>query len=292
MELSQLRGFLAVAKTQHVTRAAQDLHVAQPALSQSIHRLEKELQVPLFAAKGRNIVLTEYGRFLQSQLEPLLTTLDAIPNELSIMANLENATIHLNVLAASTLVTQAIIEYKRLNHNVHFQLLQNKEAKLFDIEVTTTFFSKKVETLLSNQFVCTERIFLAVPNDSRFCKRKTIALSEVKNESFISLAGSKQLRTICDSFCTQAGFQPNIVFESDNPTAVKNMIAANIGIGFWPEFTWGTLSNDDILLLPIEAPLCKRDLLLTYHNNKAQNKEVETFFHFLTDYILVRKTLS
>ena len=56
MELTQLRYFAAVAELQHVTRAAERMHVAQPAITKSIHRLEDELGVPLIASRGRNIV--------------------------------------------------------------------------------------------------------------------------------------------------------------------------------------------------------------------------------------------
>ena len=77
MELTQIKYFLEVAESQHITKSAQKLHIAQPALSQSIHRLEKELRVPLFVPKGRNIVLTEYGKYLRQKLEPVMSELDA-----------------------------------------------------------------------------------------------------------------------------------------------------------------------------------------------------------------------
>ena len=109
MELTQLKYFLEVAESQHITKSAQKLHIAQPALSQSIRRLETELRVPLFASKGRNIVLTEYGKYLKEKLQPVIEELDSIPSQLQTMAKLESETIHLNVLAASTLVTEAII---------------------------------------------------------------------------------------------------------------------------------------------------------------------------------------
>ena len=109
MEITQIKYFLEVAQSQHITASAEKLHIAQPALSQAIHRFEKSLGVPLFEAKGRNIVLTEYGKFLQEQLTPIVEQLDKLPEMLQTMAKLNSETIHLNVLAASNLVTNAII---------------------------------------------------------------------------------------------------------------------------------------------------------------------------------------
>lgn len=65
MELAQIRYFLEVARTKHMTNSARNLHITQPALTQAIHRLENDLGVPLFVPKGRNIMLTEYGKYLQ-----------------------------------------------------------------------------------------------------------------------------------------------------------------------------------------------------------------------------------
>ena len=68
MEILQLKYFYALAQTQHVTRTAQQLHIAQPALTQTIHRLENELEVKLFKSSGRNIILTEYGTYLMNKI--------------------------------------------------------------------------------------------------------------------------------------------------------------------------------------------------------------------------------
>ena len=114
MELLQLEYFYAVAQNQHMTRTAEQLHIAQPSLTQSIRRLEKELGVPLFYHSGRNIALTEYGVALQEALTPVLKTLHQIPNQLQHLAQERETTIRLNVLAASTLVTQALISYKKI----------------------------------------------------------------------------------------------------------------------------------------------------------------------------------
>ena len=288
VESSQLRYFLETARTQHITKSANKLHIAQPALSKSIHRLEEELGVPLFMKKGRNIILTDYGRYLQNELTPIINSIDNIPSAIEKMAKIERKTIRLSVQAASTLITQAIIEYKRTFPDVNFHLIQNPDDELFDIEITTNLFynNNKRE---HNVFVCTENIFLAVPNTGDNINKTAIKLTEVKNEGFISLFGSKQLRIICDKFCHHAGFEPKIIFDSDSPDAVKNMIAANMGIGFWPEFSWGKIDTQQVKLLKIINPICKRDIVITYKNIKSSDSVAENFFNYLIDYVKNKK---
>ncbi len=286
MELQQIRYFLEVADSQHVTQSAQKLHIAQPALTQAIHRLEKEMGVPLFLPRGRGIVLSEAGRYLKSRLEPMMKELDSLPDQLRTMAALSCETIHLNVLAASTLMTEAIIEYRTSHDGISFQMMQNDESELYDIAVTTKLFYQAREDEEDDRYICTERIFLAVPNSEKYRGRATIRLAEMKDEGFISLQGSRQMRWICDKFCQHAGFQPRIIFESDNPAAVRNMIASNMGVGFWPEFSWGRIQSGQVLLLEIEEPACRRDLLFTLKRNKINNAHVEDFFRFLKEYCL------
>ena len=287
MELTQIKYFLEAARTQHITKSAQRLHIAQPALSKAIHNLEQELGVPLFMRRGRNIRLTQYGEYLRDKLSPVMTAVDGIPDELSHMTEIESKTIRLAVSAASTLVTQAIIEYKRKNPLVNFHVIQNPDNELFDIEITTApIYEKAVD---ESVFVCTEKIFIAVADNEKYDNIDCINLEQIKDEGFISLFGSKQLRSICDSFCQIAGFAPSIIFESDSPDAVKNMIAASIGIGFWPEFTWGSTNNSHIKLIEIVSPICKRDIIIKHKSIKKDTKITESFFQFLKEYFLSRK---
>ena len=284
MELNQIRYFLEVAKTQHITNSAKKLHIAQPSLTQAIHRLEESVGVPLFVSKGRNITLTEYGKYLEKKLIPIIDELDSLPEKLHVMAKLADKTIHLNVLAASALVTDAIIEYKREHKDINFQLLQNNQENLYDIEITTkaSDSSNNEEKLQGkNEFICHEKIYLAVPNNEKYKGRTSIDLREMMDEGFISLAGSKQFSAICEKFCHTLGVKPKIIFESDNPSAVKNMIMANMGVGFWPQFTWGSVDKEHVKLLEIEGVLCQRDIVISYNLNKQDNSNVIDFYDFL-----------
>lgn len=284
MEITEIRYFLEVAETQHITASAERLHIAQPALSRSIHKLEKSLGVKLFESKGRNIVLTESGKYLQEKLKPILCRLDELPEDLKRIAKLQDETIHLNVLAASPFITSAIIEYKSRHENLNFQLLQNSESDIFDIEITTRAGYTKTAEEKQNRFVCNEKIFLAVPKNDYFRSKSSISLKEAGEFGFIRVSGARQFGSICDRFCRNAEITPRIIFESDNLTAVRNMIAANMGVGFWPEFTWGRLDSDSVKLLEITDPSCSRDLIINYNQRRADGKKTVDFFNFLMAY--------
>lgn len=284
MELSQMRYFLTAAKTQHITKAAEQLHIAQPALTKAIHNLERELGVSLFTKKGRNVILTQYGVLLRDKLQPIQDALDALPREFESAALTENRTVRLAVLAASSFVTDAIIAYRKVCPEAIFHVLQSPLNEQYDIEITTIPHVTQKTELVDSCCVRTEEIFLAVPNTGKYDKLESIALKDMKEEGFISLSGAKQLRTICDGFCKSVGFTPNIVFDSDSPSAVKNMIAANLGVGFWPEFTWGEVLNPNVRLLPIIQPSCKRDLVFRRVDCDNSKAYVTDFFEFLCSY--------
>lgn len=276
MELTQLRYFLSVATTQHMTRSAELLHIAQPALSKAIAGLEKELGVPLFERRGRNIVLTSCGALLRDRLLPLTQEIDRLPQELKRLMQQEEQTLRIQVLSASLPVTEAIIAYRRTHPKVHFHLLQNDTASA-DIVITSRL-SSQIPSGVGH--VLEEEIYLAVPDEAAYRDVETVPLSAMKERSFISLAGSRQLRILCDRFCRQAGFVPDTVFESDNPSSVKNMIEAGLGVGFWPAYAWGQRPEGSVRLLHI-APLCRRELLFSCHPSAGNRPLAEDFFDFL-----------
>lgn len=296
MELTHLKYFLEVARTEHVTQSAKTLCIVQPALTHALHKLEEELGVKLFKTQGRNVKLTEIGEYFYKKVKPLYEDIESLPAQLRAMENEQSATVNLNVLAASSFVTNAVILYKRNDPDLRFNLVQNEETTLYDICVRTYANYKAAVRHYSGEdpkdenFVCTENIYLAVPNTAQYRKRDSISLKELQETNFIGLYGSKQLRSIFNEYCERIGFKTHITFESDNALAVKDAIASGIGVGFWPEFSWGRVNNRRIRLLKITDAEFKRDIVITLRKNKQDNSRSERFYQFLTG--LLRRASS
>lgn len=280
MELLQLRYFLTAAEYEHMTKAAQALHIAQPALSQSIKHLEEELGMPLFERKNRGIRLNAAGRLLKEELLPLIETLDDLPLRLKAAEQTFAKTIHLNLLAASLFITQAIISFKKKYPEVIFRLQQNAEETDYDLCITCT----SAERIPKNsQLLLEEQILLAVPKDSTYADKEVVELKQMAKEGFISFSEAKPFRLICDEYCRKAGFVPRIIFESDNQEAIRNLIESKLGVAFWPEFSWGKLTGENAKLLKMKAPDCVRRIYAVCNPRQGNEVYVEAFLRHLMD---------
>lgn len=281
MELQQLKYFLKTAEMEHITRASEELHIAQPALTQCIHRLESELGTPLFERKGRNIKLNQDGIDFKKKLEPLIFALENLSEEFKNRRTRHIPPVKIEISAGSDIIGNLLIEFKEKNPEIAFNLTQGKSSGS-QISITTSAYDA---VLQPEDAVFTEEIFLAVPLSSLFARKPEIDLKDVAGENFIAFAGSKPLRQICDSFCKNAGFTPSVVFESDSPMLIRKLIEGGMGIGFWPAFSWGSFTSTKALLLPVKNSVCKRNLIVHITEEGTQNPHAVKFYTYMISYL-------
>lgn len=281
MDIQKLKYFYTAAELLHITKAAEVLHISQPSLTQAIHFLEDELGVPLFQRSGRRIELTAYGEHLRNRLSLLLPEFDGLRGEMQQLRDTTTKTVKLNILAASTFVINTIVEYKKKNPDVILDFEQNERKYDCDILISTNGLAPDQRKTPTDRCIKKERIYLAVPKDSKYAAMPALDLSMVQNESFVMLSSTRLFGAICNKYCSIAGFTPKILFESDSPTAVQNIISMGAGIAFWPEYSWGRLHNKNLTLVEIGNPTCERDLIIELYNRQPRSVYAADFYRFL-----------
>ncbi len=287
MELLQLRYFLAVAESEHMTNTAKLLHIAQPALTQSIHRLEQELGVRLFERAGRGIRLSPAGAYVRDRVKPAMETLENVARDVQLFQQGEQGVVRVGVHAASGVAIDGIAAYSELNPHVSFEVTQDERERHRDVIVTT--ITPRGSSTVENAVEKTpfsERIGIAVPAGSTF--GETASLSDFASERFIALAGSRRFREVCDTFCARRAFTPHIAFESDNPLVVKKMIGLGLGVGFWPDHSWGDLDPKSCRLVHLQEPEFTRDVIVAKTSRCTPDSEAQRFYEFLLDYVAKR----
>ena len=287
MELLQLRYFLAVAESEHMTNTAKQLHIAQPALTQSIHRLEQELGVSLFERAGRGIRLSPAGAYVRDRVKPAMETLENVARDVQLFQQGEQSVVRVGVHAASGVAIDGIAAYSELNPHVSFEITQDERERHRDVIVTTITprGSSTVENA-AEKTPFSERIGIAVPAGSAL--GDTASLADFANERFIALAGSRRFREVCDTFCAHRAFTPHIAFESDNPLVVKKMIGLGLGVGFWPDHSWGDLDPKSCRLVHLQETEFTRDVIVAKTSRCTPDSEAQRFYEFLLDYVAKR----
>ena len=176
MDIQKLKYFHTTAQLEHITRSAEILHISQPSLTQAIHSLEDELGVPLFQRLGRKVILTEFGVYLKQRLDILIPEFDHLSVEMEELKQSVTKTVKLNILAASSFVINAIMEYKKKNPDVIFEFEQNELKYNCDILITTNGLKTDSEKKYLHRCIKKEKIYLAVPKSSKYAELPSIEL--------------------------------------------------------------------------------------------------------------------
>jgi DNA-binding transcriptional LysR family regulator len=238
MDLLQLHAFRTVARLEHVTRAAEELRLAQPALSKTIARLEAELGVALFDRWGRRVSLNAFGRVFLRHVERVFLEVEDGRQALADLAGLERGTV---TVAATTLrlLPDLLGAFLDQHPGVTFRLSQAStaqvQARLVGGEIDLCLASAPIAApAIRSVALFTEEILLAVPPRHRLAGRGCIPLGEVAAEPFISAKRGYWARDLTDDACRQAGFIPDIICEGDEPGAIRSLVAAGVGVAFSP----------------------------------------------------------
>ncbi|MDR4283175.1 LysR family transcriptional regulator [Bacillus thuringiensis] len=278
MELLQLKYFQTVARLEHMTKAAEELHIAQPSLSKTIARLEKDLGVPLFDRQGRQITLNSFGKVFLKRVERIFHELSEGEREIKDLAELQQSSITLAV-SIPRILPELLGSFLLEHPNVRFQQFlastPSMKRQLDNIEIDFCISSVPIEG---------EEIFLVVPSGHRLSGRENIHLHEVKDEPFISMNTGYGFRHLTDEFCKEAVFTPHIAFEVDEPTVISDLIKQGLGIAFVPSLTLLKNSTLASSKLRIIEPTCQRTIGLSWSKKRYLSKTAQQFREFVIDY--------
>ena len=283
----QLRYFLVVARREHLGRAAEELGLSQPAMSRSISRLEKEYEVRLFDRGSRRIKLNVAGRLLLEHFERALGEFEDARRKLAENKSEARNTISIGFLATFgvQLIPDLIREFKATDQAAKFRLLQGPYPLLHDQLVAGEMDFCLVAPRFRNsaldwQPLFDEELVVIVPKGHRLESRGQIDLSEVAKEPMIALKAGYGLRQALDDLTRQAGFVPEIAFESEEITTLQGLVGAGFGIALTSSGSVGL--SDLVVSLRVREPACHRTIGLAWrHSRYASSKALRFREHVI-----------
>lgn len=281
----RLQQFVAVAREEHLTHAAELLGVSQPALSRTMTRLEMQLGLPLFRQVGRGIQLTAHGRRLKEQAERALDLLEEVGQVFASEASGEHGVVGLAYLESMAAdVVPALVRAFHLAHpTIRFRLVGASSADMVRMlragEVDLCLIAPAPRCPETNSTALfDEEICLVVPHTHTLADRPTVSLTEVSDEAFVAMQVGSGTRQIADDLCRAAGFEPRILSEGDDMEVVRGLVASGLGIALLPHRHTPRPGLRDLRLTD---PGSTRSVCLTWHTGSVEAAPVTLFREFI-----------
>lgn len=261
MNFQQLQYFLALADELHFWRTSEKLFITQSALSRHIRTIERELGIQLFERNNRNVKLTKAGEFLRGELRKLLDDFESITRHAQQIAAGEIGMLRIGHPASITfsLLPDLIEAFTHKHPNLTAQMIELPGTDFdtallgYHIDIGLNREPNKTKGLTSKQ-VLSENFALVVPAAHRLAKKETIDLAEAKNERFILpfSKGRSEHATLIRSLFEEAGFNPQVYFESDDGGTILGLITRGLGISILP-FSYFHHSRDEVRFIKLQA---------------------------------------
>jgi DNA-binding transcriptional LysR family regulator len=285
MDNRKLQYFVEVALAGSFTRAAEQLMVAQPAISRSIQKLEEELQLTLFDRSEKAVALTPEGRVLLKHARSILGSIAEARKEMEELRGLERGEIRIGLpsMFGSFYFPQIIKEFKKMHPSLHIsveeegtlqirKLIERKEVDLGIITSDEAGPEIDVIPLLKEEMVA------CFPKEHPLASRKSVSLEEMLFEPLILFKeGYFQRRLILEASRT-ANIAPNITFSTNQLSLIRSLVAEGIGSTLFLRM----VAASDPLIQPVSLnPPVFLEMGVGIHRNAYLSKASQTFLEFL-----------
>ena len=286
MELLQLKYFCTVAKFENITRAAAEHMIPQPAMSKTISKLERELQVKLFDRRGNRLVLTDTGKRFYQYLERGLFLISDAVKMAQDQEHAESTEIRLLLNTNRNIVLKFISDFTKRNSCANFFIdhNQNIESAVHEPPHLCISASPIRPEYDKSVPLLKERLLIAVYRNHRFAQYSEIPLDELSQERFILLSARFRMHRLFIEYCNANGMNPNVCMYCSDPSYVRYAVEQELGISAMPEYSWGDVIGDNTVLVPLKEETIYQTHRILWDSTRYVPKMVKLFRNELIEH--------
>jgi LysR family transcriptional regulator, transcription activator of glutamate synthase operon len=288
VNLEELRWFVALAETEHVTDAAAELAVSQPTLSRALARFEREAGAPLFDRVNRRLRLNAYGQIMLEHARRSIAEMRSAKERIAALRDPDTGRVRLAFLhsLANWYVPEQLRRFRESAPTMDFDLFQGPAHEITqrvldgqsDIAITAP--RPEAPTFVWRRLYV-DQLCLAVPRGHRLATRARVRLAAAAGEPFVALGEQAGLRQLTDQLLAEDGVRPDIVFEATEIPSVEGLVAAGFGVAVVPIPRDGGKSKT--VHVPLSNAGAKREVGLAWDRERSLPPPAERFADFLCD---------
>ncbi len=250
MELLWLKYFCDAAESENFSETARRFFVPPSNISQTIKKLEGELDTKLFDRTKNKLTLSHGGRIYYEGVKKALAELEGAKKALSDFSDKISGEISLKVSTNRRIVTSAIEKFGELYDSVSFKIRHGGGSDCdFDIIITDAELD---ERKFKKNVLVKEKLCVAVSQKNPLAAKEKIELSDLSTEHFITMHEGSSIHSLVCEICKNAGFEPNISICTDDPFYIRKYVEMGLGIAIFPIFSWKGQFSGDVALIELD----------------------------------------
>jgi len=242
MELRQLRYAEAVARHRHFTRAAEELHVAQSALSHQVRRLEAELGTELFARNSRSVTVTEAGEAVAARAREVLDQVDGLHHEVDELRGLVRGEVGVGATlpAGEIDVPSLLVDFSEAYPGIEVDLQEGTAADMLGylaadrIDAAFSLLAEDPPAEIEVAALSEEEIIAAFPAGAG-PERDRVTPAELSRHSLITPRSGSAIKHAVDEFFARAGKTLEVSLESGDPFLLRCLVSTGFGAALLPK---------------------------------------------------------
>ena len=289
--IRQLKVFESVGRHLSFTRAAEELHLSQPAVSMQIKQMEDHIGVPLLEQFGKKNFLTEAGREMHHYSREILRLLDEADGVMEDLRGVRRGTLSIAVATtANDFATQLLAAFSKENVNIQYKLnVTNRQTLLDELEANKTDIvimgrPPRNMRLVAEPFMDNPLVVIA-PFDHPLTKERNISLKRLAEETFVVREKVSGTRIAMERFLEQHGVVAASSMEMTSNEAIKHAVQAGLGLGIVSAHTVRLeLETGKLCILDIEHFPILRHWYLVHREGKRLSPVANEF----REYVLKR----
>ena len=291
--IRQLQAFLQVADAGNFTRAAERMHVAQPALSQHVRDLEDELSIRLFDRTTRRVELTEGGREFRHRAEKIVADIEHAARSAHEYAERKRGriTIAAPPLLAATILPWAMAEFARDFPGIEANLIESpsdrivEQVRAGDIECGLGTF-RSGEPGISRRVLCTDSLAVFCSNTHPLAKQKRLNWRELEGLPLIAMTRDSNIRLLAELGCETAKTALIPRYEVSHITTALAMVEAGLGVSILPTYAQVAVRDARLKAIPLHRPQMTRDIVLITQSGHSPSPGLQSFTRYLIKHTL------
>lgn len=286
--LRQLRVFESVARLLNFTRAAEELHLTQPAVSIQIKQLEDAISLPLFEQMGKRIYLTEAGRELFNYSRSIFQQLADMELALDELKGVQRGRLNIAVVSTANYFVPSLLakftrRYPDITISLHVSNRENVLKQLADNLTDLAIMGQPPAGIdISSEAFLENPLVIIAPPDHPLCGERQIPVKRLELEIFLVREPGSGTRDAMERFFLHNGIHIHKGMEADTTEAIKQGIQAGMGLGITSMHTVKLeLEANRLKMLDVQGFPIMRNWYVVHRKNKRLSSISSAFKQFL-----------